>query len=112
MPSRLERERRTVTAMIELFCRKHHAAGRLCPECAELANYATLRLAKCPYQEGKTTCAKCPIHCFNPAMREKIRHIMRYSGPRMLWHHPVAAVRHLIDEQREKPVPVPGDKFH
>ena len=29
-------------------------------------------------------------------MREKIRTVMRYSGPRMLGKHPIAAIRHLI----------------
>ena len=28
--------------------------------------------------------------------RERIRAIMRYAGPRMMLHHPVAAVRHLL----------------
>ena len=35
-------------------------------------------------------------------MREKIRAVMRFSGPRMLLYHPVLAVRHLIEQQREK----------
>ncbi len=35
-------------------------------------------------------------------MREKIRAIMRFSGPRMMFHHPVAAVRHLIETKKEK----------
>jgi hypothetical protein len=104
MSSRIERERKTVTVMIELYCQKHHRAGRLCVECAELSHYASSRLDRCPYQEGKTTCAKCPVHCFQPEKRERIRTVMRYSGPRMMWHHPVAAIRHLVDERRERPV--------
>jgi hypothetical protein len=35
-------------------------------------------------------------------MREKVKKVMRYSGPRMLWHHPILAVHHLIDG-RKKP---------
>ena len=35
-------------------------------------------------------------------MREKIRVVMRFSGPRMLFHHPVAAVRHVIETKKEK----------
>ena len=34
--------------------------------------------------------------------REKIREVMRFSGPRMLFHHPVAAVRHLIETNAER----------
>lgn len=112
MPSRIERELKTVTTMIELYCRKHHAAKNLCMGCAELVFYAGNRLQKCPYGEGKTTCAKCPVHCFNPAMRDKIRTVMRYSGPRMLRYHPFAAIRHILDDRRQKPVTAPGDKSH
>lgn len=43
----------------------------------------------------KTTCKKCPVHCYSPDMREKIRAVMRYSGPRMIFLHPFAAIRHL-----------------
>lgn len=35
-------------------------------------------------------------------MWEKIRAVMRFSGPRMIFHHPVAAVWHVIETKREK----------
>lgn len=35
-------------------------------------------------------------------MREKIREVMRFSGPRMIFHHPVAAIRHVIETKKEK----------
>jgi hypothetical protein len=35
-------------------------------------------------------------------MREKIREVMRFSGPRMIFHHPIMAIRHLIECRREK----------
>lgn len=31
-------------------------------------------------------------------MRQRMQEVMRYAGPRMLWHHPVAAIRHLWRE--------------
>lgn len=34
--------------------------------------------------------------------REKIREVMRFSGPRMIFHHPVAAIRHVIETKKEK----------
>lgn len=34
--------------------------------------------------------------------REKIRAVMRFSGPRMIFHHPVAAIRHVIETKKEK----------
>jgi len=66
--------------------------------------YVHQRLEKCPFQEGKTTCAKCPVHCYSPVMRGKIREIMRYSGPRMSYRHPVATLWHLVDGRRQEPV--------
>ena len=101
---RLRREDRTVRAMIEIYCRHHHSSDGLCEECLNLYDYSRERLIKCPFQEGKTTCAKCPVHCYNRIMRKKIREIMRYSGPRMLYRHPVAAVRHVIDGRRKNPI--------
>jgi hypothetical protein len=35
-------------------------------------------------------------------MREKIREVMRFSGPRMMFYHPVMAVRHLVESNAEK----------
>ena len=34
-------------------------------------------------------------------MREQIRQVMRFSGPRMLLYHPVLAVWHLICSKKE-----------
>ncbi len=101
--ARLARESATVTRMIGLYCRRHH--GRtLCAECRQLSDYAQERLKRCPFGEGKTTCAKCPVHCYRPEMRERVRRVMRYAGPRMLYRHPYLALRHLIDGQRKRPV--------
>ncbi len=101
---RIKRERKTVEAMIRLYCRDHHGGeDELCPECGELLNYALARLDRCPFQENKPTCAKCPVHCYKPDRREKVRAVMRYAGPRMLRRHPVLAVLHLIDGFRKAP---------
>ncbi len=101
---RITRESRTVAVMIAGYCRAHHAGRELCRECAALRDYALDQLRRCPFGEGKTTCAKCPVHCFRPEMREKIRAVMRYSGPRMIYRHPIMAVRHIIDARRKEPV--------
>jgi hypothetical protein len=102
--ARVNRERKTVAAMIAIYCRSYHQADIPCSECAELLIYASERLAKCPFQGGKTVCGKCPVHCFKPAMRERIRTVMRFSGPRMLRRHPIMAIRHFIDRSRGEPV--------
>ena len=81
MQPRMAREQKTVEAMIDLYCRDHHGTeGALCDECMELRQYALARLQKCPFQEGKTTCAQCPVHCYKPAMREKIRAVITGKG--------------------------------
>jgi len=100
----LERERRTVASMIAIYCRAKHASETsLCEECGELEAYTRLRLEKCPYGEEKPTCANCPIHCYQPHRREQIRRVMAFAGPRILWRHPVLAVRHMLDGYREAP---------
>lgn len=75
---------------------------QLCEDCAALEAYARLRSDKCPFMETKTFCSNCRVHCYRPEMREKIRLVMRFSGPRMLFHHPVMAIRHVIESKKEK----------
>jgi hypothetical protein len=106
---RLEREKRTLFAMIEIYCRAHHGTrSALCAECEELYQYGLRRLDKCPFQDDKPTCAKCPIHCYNPAMRERVRQVMRFAGPRMLFHHPLLTLRHYLDELLYRKAGQPG----
>lgn len=100
---RLAREARTIEAMIAIYCRDRHGGDRtLCVECADLLDYASCRLQKCPYGAEKPPCADCPIHCYRPAYRERVREVMRHSGPRMLLKHPLLAILHTIDGRRFK----------
>lgn len=99
---RMARERKTIHVMIQMYCRAHHGGKeRLCNECSELGDYADKRLDKCRFRHDKPTCANCPVHCYKPVMREKVRAVMRYSGPRMLLRHPILAVLHVIDGRRK-----------
>lgn len=101
--SKREKEKETVSHMIALYCKKNHKAKcGLCPECAALNEYAQLRSDKCPFMETKTFCSNCKVHCYKPEMREKIRQVMRFSGPRMIFTHPVMAVSHIIESKKEK----------
>ncbi|MFD2306837.1 nitrous oxide-stimulated promoter family protein [Enterococcus termitis] len=59
-----------------------------------MLNYARTRLEFCQFGEAKTTCQKCPVHCYQPKYREQMKKIMRHSGPRMLFRHPVLTFRH------------------
>ena len=97
-------EKLLVSEMIALYCRKNHhtAKGSLCPQCQALHDYALQRIERCPFMETKTFCSACKVHCYKPEMREKIRAVMRFSGPRMLLYHPILAIWHLICSMREK----------
>lgn len=101
--SKREKEKRIVGEMIKLYCKKQHKVKKgLCPECQALKEYAELRSDKCPFMESKTFCSNCKVHCYKKEMREKIRQVMRFSGPRMIFHHPVMAINHLIQSKKEK----------
>lgn len=102
--SRFRREKETLRAMIDLYCRDlHGTAGTLCRECSALHDYAMARLECCTFGEDKPKCSDCPIHCYKPAMREAVREVMRYSGPRMIVKHPIMAVGHMVDGVLHKP---------
>jgi hypothetical protein len=108
---RMVREGKTIEFMIALYCHAHHQIDKgLCAECLALLRYAELRLKHCPFQERKATCGNCRIHCYKPAMREKIREVMRFSGPRMIWYHPLLALGHLLDGFRKEPLPAKDSK--
>jgi len=102
---RLRRERRTVLAMVGLYCRHQHGTQVLCSDCEELASYAERRLDLCPYGPEKPSCTNCPIHCYRPEPRERMQEVMRFAGPRMLARHPYLAIRHILDDRREAPTP-------
>ena len=101
--SKREREKELVSQMIALYCRRRHKTkGELCPECAKLEEYARTRSEKCPFMETKTFCSNCKVHCYKPDMRQRIREVMRFAGPRMIFHHPVTALRHIMETKKEK----------
>jgi len=91
--------------MIGIYCRDHHGGGEdLCEDCGALWSYAAQRADRCPLRADKPTCVKCPVHCYQPAMRERIRLVMRYAGPRMAWRHPVLFLFHFLDGRRKVPL--------
>ena len=101
--SKREKEKRIVALMIRLYCQKKHGtASELCPDCQTLHDYAMLRSDKCPFMETKTFCSNCKVHCYKKDMRDRIREVMRFSGPRMIFYHPVMAIRHVIESKKEK----------
>ncbi len=101
---RLNREWKTMEAMIKIHCRDHHGASTTpCLECQALLDYAGLRLERCRFGQEKPTCANCPVHCYQKARREQVRTVMCYAGPRMVREHPVMSLRHWLDGFRKAP---------
>jgi len=101
---RLKRERKTIHAMISIYCRELHGTGPgLCEACEGLYAYAMQRLDRCVFQDQKPTCVNCPVHCYKKEQREMVRVVMRYAGPKMLLRHPILAVLHLVDGRRKAP---------
>ncbi len=100
--SRIDDERRTVRLMIGLYCRRKEGNKRLCDECKAMAEYADERLSRCRFGESKPTCRLCTVHCYRKDMRVKMKEIMRFSGPRMLIYHPIAAIKHIVRETLRK----------
>lgn len=97
-----QQEQMIVSKMIDIYCRHHHKTKELCSDCTKLSQYTQTRMDKCPFQETKTFCSSCKVHCYNDEMRNKIRTVMRFSGPRMLFYHPIIAVRHAVDTIKAK----------
>ncbi len=92
-------ETRTIEVMIRRYCRDHHHQDTLCDQCGELLAYAKNRLHHCTFRQPgavHTSCGNCPVHCYSPAKRGRIREVMRYAGPKMLFSHPLLALHHLF----------------
>lgn len=94
--SRIEDEKEIVQKMIIIYCRGHKHGRELCTECSNLVKYSYEKLDKCKFGNKKPFCSKCQVHCYESKMREKIKKVMRYSGPRIFFHHPIIAIKHFV----------------
>jgi len=100
--SRIEREKKTIDAMLAIYCNGMHRSsershGKLCVDCKALQDYAHQRLDVCPFHDNKPACNKCTVHCYAEKKRMQVKDVMRYAGPRMMLRHPLLAVLHLVD---------------
>lgn len=95
--TKISRKKSIVSLMIKLYCKKHHnAPNPPCDSCDELIDYSHQKIEKCPNIEANTACSNCKIKCYNQSRQEEIKKVMRYSGPRMILYHPIAAIKHLF----------------
>ena len=94
----VEDEVHLVDSMIDLYAAAHRFnssqsdaenSNPAVPDTEMLKAYTHKRLEQCRYRD-------------KPEMRRQIRMVMRYSGPRMLFRHPVLSLQHLIGTIRSK----------
>lgn len=109
-----KKEKKLIPVMIKMYCKGNHKEKRkdehvkrngVCSSCQKLTQYALFRLEKCPFKKDKGFCSYCKIHCYLPEYRQEISKVMRYSGPRMIFTHPIFACSHVvgvIKHKREK----------
>ena len=111
---------RVVAGLASIYCAGHHRdearprlesdaaslgvyrrrAPRLCAECAEHIRYAEKRRAYCP-KDPKPFCAHCDTHCYRPEEAEWQRQMMRWAGPRSVWHgYAVPGVKHALEARK------------
>ena len=92
----LSTEKRTIRAMMKIFCKDHHGSASLCCDCADMLEYAYKRIDHCTYGIDKPACKDCTIHCYAKEKREKIKEVMRYSGKKMPLRHPYLSLLHVL----------------
>ncbi len=91
-----DREKKVISEMVKLYCRKNHKKRELCDECKEVLNCSLKRIDNCQFMETKTFCSNCKAPCYSPKMKEKVKQIMKFSGPRILFHHPLLVISHML----------------
>ena len=97
LEARAAHEKKILGEMVRLYCRnKHGAKAGLCSECGDLYAYACGKIDRCPFMKEKTFCSACKVHCYGREMRNKIKAVMRFSGPRMLFYHPLLVIKHMF----------------
>ncbi|ADD68787.1 conserved hypothetical protein [Denitrovibrio acetiphilus DSM 12809] len=82
----IEKDAEVIKAFIKVYCRENHLKcgaaadeGGLCTDCRELHDYSLKRNRSCPL-DPKPSCKKCPVHCYKPEMRGRIKEVMKFSG--------------------------------
>jgi hypothetical protein len=101
-----QKEKRDIQVLIRfvhIFCREKHGenskkpfsplfeeiAGliendiQLCESCSELLSYGMRKRFRCPHNP-KPMCKKCHTPCYNRTYRERVREVMRFSGPYLI----------------------------
>ena len=98
MRERVDKDRKTLETIGRIYCDAHHEgpkdASRLCPMCRETVNATLARTQACPF-DHTGNCQDCTVHCQRGEAQERIREMMRYSAPRMVFRHPLMTADYL-----------------
>lgn len=94
---KIEYEIEVINKMIDIFYKnKNHKEEYTNTEIDQLKDYCSSKIYNCPVILEKTFCSSCKIHCYDKDQRDLIKKVMKYSGPRMLFYHPVLLIKHLL----------------
>lgn len=101
METQIRRERKHEIAekMIMTYCHgQNHERNHedLCDDCRELRDYSLARTERCPHVSKTLFCVNCPTPCYKPDMKERMRLMMKYSGPRFFFRHPIIVLDHVL----------------
>ena len=96
MLGRIQYEKETIALIVKLYCKGKHQNAELCADCKELIEYTHHKLENCKFGNDKPTCKKCSVHCYQKNQQEKIKTVMHYAGPRMIWNYPLKAIMHFL----------------
>jgi hypothetical protein len=98
--NRIAREKKVISLMIDMYCRRYHHDRKDCMYCKELREFAFMRIDKCRFKDDKPNCNDCKVHCFGKEKREQVREVMRFAGPRMMMRHPYYALLHIMRKRK------------
>jgi hypothetical protein len=100
---KLRRDLKVLISFVTLYCRSLHCDAektpfelarypipatkskppQLCADCRRLLAHAIVKRTHCQL-DPKPACKKCPVHCYSPDYRDKMREVMRYSGRKLV----------------------------
>ena len=49
------------------------------------------------FEEEKSFCSNCPIHCYKNDMKVKIKKVMKFSGPWLIIYSPIQLIKHIFE---------------
>jgi hypothetical protein len=115
MNTATSRDIKTLITFICVYCRQNHSAEAkvpaqlketdlealagepvvLCEACRKLLVHAVVKRIHCP-MNPKPQCKHCPVHCYHPTYRAKIRDVMRFSGRWLVMRGRLHYLLHLL----------------